>query len=76
MKRFWKWTNLTENNTTERILTLTTASNALKIPVVATRGKAMWAEENSAVAESDTSFGQKTIVAHKLCALIKVSEEL
>lgn len=36
----------------------------------------MWAEENSAVAESDTSFGQKTIVAHKLCALIKVSEEL
>ena len=56
--------------------TFTTASNTLKIPVVATRGKAMWAEENSAIAESDTSFGQKTIGAHKLCALIKVSEEL
>lgn len=56
--------------------TFTTASNAHKIPVVATRGKAMWAEENSAIAESDTTFGQKTIGAHKLCALIKVSEEL
>lgn len=56
--------------------TFTTASDAHKIPVVATRGKAMWAEENSAIAESDTTFGQKTIGAHKLCALIKVSEEL
>ena len=56
--------------------TFTTASNAHKIPVVATRGKAMWTEENAAITDSDTSFGQKTIGAHKLCALIKVSEEL
>ena len=54
----------------------TTASNAHKIPVVATRGKAMWTEENAAITDSDTSFCQKTIGAHKLCALIKVSEEL
>lgn len=56
--------------------TFTTASNAHKIPVVATRGKAMWTEENGAITDSDTSFGQKTIGAHKLCALTKVSEEL
>lgn len=56
--------------------TFTTASNSHKIPVVATRGKAMWTEENAAITDSDTSFGQKTIGAHKLCALIKVSEEL
>ena len=56
--------------------TFTTASNAHKIPVVATRGKAMWTEENAAITDSDTPFGQKTIGAHKLCALIKVSEEL
>lgn len=44
--------------------TFTTASNAHKIPVVATRGKAMWTEENAAITDSDTSFGQKTIGAH------------
>lgn len=42
--------------------TFTTASNAHKIPVVATRGKAMWTEENAAITDSDTSFGQKTTV--------------
>ena len=46
--------------------TFTTASNAHKIPVVATRGKAMWTEENAAITYSDTSFGQKTIGAHML----------
>lgn len=46
------------------------------IPVVATRGAASWVGENNPIPETQDTFGQKHLNAHKLSALIKVSEEL
>lgn len=46
------------------------------IPVVATKGTATWIGEGVQYPESDDSFGQVTIGAHKLVTMIKVSEEL
>lgn len=54
----------------------TTASGSHKIPVVATHGTANWVEENGEIPETTETFGQKFLSAHKLTALIKVSEEL
>lgn len=56
--------------------TFTTSTGVHRIPVVASRGVASWVEEAGAIPESDDAFGQKSIGAHKLTALIKVSEEL
>ena len=44
--------------------------------MVATKGTAAWMDENSAYPESDDTFGQISIGAHKLGTMIKVSEEL
>ena len=54
----------------------TTTSGSHKIPIVATKGTASWIDEEGAVPESDDSFGQVSIEAHKVGTLIKVSEEL
>ena len=54
----------------------TTSSGSHKIPIVATKGTASWIDEEGAVPESDDSFGQVSIEAHKVGTLIKVSEEL
>lgn len=54
----------------------TTSSGVHRIPVVSTRGSASWVEEAGVIPEADDAFGQKTIGAHKLTALIKISEEL
>jgi len=56
--------------------TFSTSSNSTKIPVVSTRGAATWTDENSAITELNETFGQKALTAHKLTALIKISEEL
>ncbi|MCD8330954.1 MAG: phage major capsid protein [Oscillospiraceae bacterium] len=56
--------------------TFTTSSGVHKIPVVSAKGTASWVEENAAIPETTDTFGQLTIGAHKLAALIKVSEEL
>ncbi len=55
---------------------ITTASGSHKIPVVATHGTANWVEEGGEIPETTETFGQKFLGAHKLTALIKVSEEL
>lgn len=55
---------------------IATDSGERKIPVVATKGTAAWMDENAAYPESDDSFGQISIGAHKLGTMIKVSEEL
>ena len=54
----------------------TTASGSHKIPLVASHGTASWVEENGEIPETTETFGQKFLDAHKLTALIKVSEEL
>lgn len=56
--------------------TFTTSSGSHKIPVASTRSKASWVEENGAIPDGNDTFTQQNIGAHKLCALIKVSEEL
>lgn len=56
--------------------TFKTASGAHKIPVVFARGAAAWTDEGKAIHETNETFGQKPIGAHKLTALIKISEEL
>ena len=54
----------------------TTSSGAHKIPVVSQRGTASWIDEAGLITESDDTFGQQLIGAHKVGTLIKVSEEL
>lgn len=54
----------------------TTSSGAHKIPVVSQRGTASWIDEAGTITESDDTFGQQLIGAHKVGTLIKVSEEL
>lgn len=53
-----------------------TSSGDRKIPVVASKGTASWIDEEAAIPESDPSFSQITIGAHKLGTMIKVSGEL
>lgn len=53
-----------------------TSSGDRKIPVVASKGTASWIDEEAAIPESDPSFSQVTIGAHKLGTMIKVSGEL
>ena len=55
---------------------ITTSSGDRKIPVSASKGEASWLEEGQAIPESDDSFGQVTIGAHKLGTMLKISEEL
>ena len=54
----------------------TTSNGSHKIPVVASKGEASWIDENGSYPESDDSFSQEQIDAHKLGTIIKVSEEL
>jgi len=44
--------------------------------VVASKGTASWVDEEGTIPESDDTFGQVSIGAHKLATMIKVSEEL
>lgn len=53
-----------------------TSSGDHKIPVVASEGTAAWLDEEAAYTESNATFRQVTLGAHKLGTLIKVSEEL
>jgi len=53
-----------------------TASGSLKIPVLETKAKAAWTDEGEEIVETGETFGQKNIGAHKLTALVKVSNEL
>lgn len=53
-----------------------TASGSLKIPVLETKAKAAWTDEGEEIVETNETFGQKNIGAHKLTALVKVSTEL
>ncbi len=55
---------------------ITTSSGDRKIPVSASKGAAQWMDEGAAFTESDDSFAQITIGAHKVGTLIKVSDEL
>ena len=51
---------------------ISTSSGERKIPVVASHGTASWIDEEAAYPESDDSFGQVTIGAHKLATMMKL----
>lgn len=55
---------------------IATSSGDRKIPVVASKGTASWIEEAGAYPESDDSFGQVSIGAHKVATMLKISDEL
>lgn len=68
---------LEEQNVMRRLCTvITTESGDRKIPVLASGGNAAWTAEEAAYNESDMSFDQVVIGAHKLTRVMKVSEEL
>ena len=53
-----------------------TSSGDRKIPLVASHGTASWVDEEGTIPDSDDTFGQITIGAHKVATMIKVSDEL
>jgi len=55
---------------------ITSSSGDKKIPVVASNGEASWVDEGAAIPESNDTFGQVNLGAHKLATLLKISEEL
>ncbi len=55
---------------------ITSSSGEKKIPVVAGNGSASWVDEGATIPDSDDSFNQVNLGAHKLATLIKISEEL
>jgi len=55
---------------------ITTSGGLHKIPVVASHGSVSWIDEEGAYTESDETFGQVQLDAHKVGTIIKVSEEL
>ena len=68
---------LTEDNVVRNLAhSFITSSGSHKIPVVSNKGTASWVDEEGAIPESDDKFGQQLIGAHKVAAMIKVSEEL
>ena len=68
---------LEENNIFRTLANVIQSSSGdKKIPVVGGHGSASWIEEEGTYTESDESFNQLTLGAHKVGTLIKVSEEL
>lgn len=67
---------LKEANVIRSIAKVITTHNDRKIPVAVGHSVANWTPENGAFTESNPTFGQKQIDAHKLTDLIRVSVEL
>ena len=68
---------LEEENIFRRLATvINTSSGDRKIPVVTSKGDAVWMDEAEQYTLSDDSFGQTSIGSYKVGTAIKVSEEL
>lgn len=67
---------LPEENVMRTLATVITTSSDREIPTVASHGQAYWTAEEGSFTESDDTFGQKLLSAHKLTVLMKISEEL
>ena len=53
-----------------------TSNGDRKIPVVTSKGEAVWMDEEQQYSLSDDTFGQASLSAYKLGTAIKISEEL
>ena len=68
---------LEEENVLRSLCTvIQTSSGDRKIPLVASHSTASWVDEEGTIPDSDDTFGQITIGAHKVATMIKVSDEL
>ena len=56
--------------------TIKTGSGEHKIPIMASHGTGSWVEEEQQIPESDNSFNQITLSAHKFATAIRISREL
>ena len=65
-----------ENIMRNLVHVIRTESGDRKIPLVVSKGEAFWVEEEAEIPESDVSFGQITLSAHKLGRMIRISSEL
>ena len=65
-----------ENRLRPLCTTIRTESGDRKIPLVTSHGTASWVDEEGAIPESDDTFGQISLGAHKLATMIKISDEL
>lgn len=55
---------------------INTSSGDRKIPIITSKGEAVWMEEEEAYTLSDDAFGQISLSAYKVGTAIKISEEL
>ena len=67
---------LDENIMRPLVHTIRTGSGEHKIPLVASHGTGSWVEEEQEIPESDDSFSQVTLSAHKFATMIRISREL
>lgn len=68
---------LEENNIFRQMATvIKTSSGDRKIPIVTSKGDAVWMDEEEQYTLSDDTFGQASLSAFKLGTAIKISEEL
>jgi len=68
---------LTEQNVFRKIAQIVNTSHEkLKVPIATVSGTASWMEENEAIPESDSAFGQVILQAYKLGTLMRASTEL
>ncbi len=67
---------LSQESVMRTLATVITSSSDHQIPVVASHGQAYWTTEEGNYTESDDSFSQKLLSAHKLTVLMRISEEL
>ncbi len=55
---------------------INTSSGDRKIPIITSKGEAVWMEEEESYTLSDDAFGQISLSAYKVGTAIKISEEL
>ena len=65
-----------ENIIRNHAYSFVTSTGIHKIPLVGSHGSASWIEEEGAYQESDDTFSQVSLDAHKVGTIIRVSEEL
>ena len=68
--------DLADYNVFRQIANVITTSHDREMPMAATHSVAKWTAEGAKATESNPTFGNKTIKAHKATDLIKVTDEL
>src|SRR5690606_18035326 len=67
---------LEDENVMRTLATVVTMDTDRDVPIEEDTGEAYWTAEEGEYAESDARFSQKTLRAHKLTRLMRISEEL